>query len=411
MADYTFVIAGGGAAAAYAARELVSRGARAGEIALISEEPALPYHRYPLSKSYLTQHLPIDSFGINRAYFYEDSGIDTRLDSPIAGLDTERGGIQLNSGDFLSYESLLIATGAKPIRFQCEGADSGKLFYLRDAGDALAIRETAQESETVVLIGGGFTGLELSASLSQMGLKATLVYAEDRLMPFLFTDRMHDFFSKLYEKRGIRLVAREVVNRFAETGDGRIQTYLESGGSLKSDFAVAGIGAKPAVEIARDTKLEIDNGIVVNEFLETGVPNIWAAGDVANFPDLVYNRRRRGEHLHNARDQGSLAAQNMTGQHVEYRAVPYMFSEFFEYKWEFWGDCTDAEEVLYVGDLEHGTFSTWWVRDDIVRATFVTGRVDEERTRARLAVQEQREVPRDIRQRAQVNVATPAGTP
>lgn len=408
MADYTFVIAGGGAGAAYASRELVSRGARPGEIALISEEPALPYHRYPLSKAFLTERIPVDSFVVNRAYFYEDSGVHTRLGSRIAGLDTEQGVVRLENGDSVGYENLLIATGAKPIRFQCEGADSDKLFYLRNVNDALAIREAARANETVTLIGGGFTGTELAASLSRMGLKATLVFMEDRLMPFVFTGRIHDFFSRLYETRGIELVPGEVVNRFAQTGDGRIQTYLESGASLKSDFAVAGIGAEPAAEIAAGTPLEIDNGIRVNEYLETNVPNVWAAGDVANFPDLVYGRRRRGQHLQNAREQGILAARNMTGQHGEYRAVPYMFSEFFEYKWEFWGDWTDAEEALYVGDIEHGTFSTWWVRDDIVRAAFVTGRVDEERTRARLCVQEQREVPRDIRQRAQVNARAPA---
>jgi len=409
MAHYAYVIAGGGAAAAYAARELVARGARPGAVALVSEESALPYHRYPLSKAYLTQRVPLDAFFVNRPYFYEDSGIETRLGAGISELDTERAALRLESDDTITYEKLLIATGAKPVKLTCEGAGSPNLFYLRDINDAQSIRTRAETSETAVLIGGGFTGLELGASLCRIGLKVTLVYMENRLMPFLFTERMHEFFARLYEERGVTLVPSQTVNRFADPADGGIEVQLESGDELKGDFAVAGIGVEPAVEIARGTPIHIDDGIYVNEFLETGAPGVWAAGDVANYPDLIYGGRRRGEHMQNARDQGICASRSMTGLRPEYRGVPYYFSEFFEYKWEFWGDGSDCDEVLYVGDLEHGTFSTWWTCHDAVRAAFVMGRVDEERTRARLCVQEQREVPRDIRQRAQVDIETHAG--
>lgn len=410
MAHYAYVIAGGGAAAAYAARELVARGARPGEVALVSEESVLPYHRYPLSKAYLTQRVPLDVFLVNRPYFYEDSGIQTRLGVRISALDTERATLRLEQEEIIAYENLLIATGAKPIKFDCEGAGSPDLFYLRDINDAQSIRTRAETSETAVLIGGGFTGLELGASLCRIGLKVTLVYMEDRLMPFLFTERMHEFFAHLYEEHGVTLVPSQTVHRFVDAGDGRIEVHLESGDVVKGDFAVAGIGVEPAVDIARGTPIHLDNGIYVNEFLETGAPGVWAAGDVANYADLVYGRRRRGEHMQKARDQGISAARNMTGLRQEYRGVPYCFSEFFEYKWEFWGDQSDCDEVLYVGDLEHGTFSTWWTCHDIVRAAFAMGRVDEERTRARLCVQEQREIPRDIRQRAHVYLETGAGT-
>ena len=410
MGHYAYVIAGGGAAAAYAARELVARGARPGEVALVSEESVLPYHRYPLSRAYLTQRVPLDVFLVNRPYFYEDSGIETKLGARISRLDTERAELRLESGDTITYENLLIATGSKPIKFNCEGAGSRSLFYLRDINNAQAIRTKAETSETAVLIGGGFMSLELGASLCRIGVKVTLVYMENRLMPFLFTDRMHEFFARLYGERGVTLVPSQTVNRFADAGDGRIEVQLESGDVLKGDFAVAGIGVQPAVDIARGTPIRIDDGIYVNEFLETGAPGVWAAGDVANYPDLVYGRRRRGEHMQNARDQGISAARNMTGLSREYRGVPYYFSEFFEYKWEFWGDGSDCDEVLCVGDLEHGTFSTWWTCHEAVRAAFVMGRVNEERTRARLCVQEQCEVPRDIRQHAQVYLETHAGT-
>ena len=410
MPHYAYVIAGGGAAAAYSARELVARGARRGDVALISEESALPYHRYPLSKAYITQRVPLDVFLVNRPHFYEDNEIKVWLDTRISSLDTGQAAIHIEEREPITYDNLLIATGSKPVRFDCEGAQSPRLFYLRNISNAQVIRTKAESAETAVLIGGGFNGLELAASLSRMGLKISLVYMENQLMPFLFTARMHEFFFKLYTDRGIDMLPLHTVDKFHDTPDGRIEVHLQEGNPLKADFAVAAIGVKPAVDVAQGTNITIDDGIRVNEFLETGAPQVWAAGDVANYPDLIYGGRRRGEHLQNARDQGIAAARNMTGLHQEYRTIPYYFSEFFEYKWEFWGDPSECDQILHVGDVEHGTFSTWWTCNDVVHAAFVMGRVDEERTRARICVQEQREVPHDIRLRGHIESETHAGT-
>jgi NADPH-dependent 2,4-dienoyl-CoA reductase/sulfur reductase-like enzyme len=372
-----YVILGGGMVAGYAAKELVERGLKPGELAIISSDSALPYERPPLSKGFLAGKDTADGILINQAEWYREHGIDVKLRTLVAKVDANSKSLKIFSGEQIDFENLLIATGAQPRKLDGAGSDLAGVFYLRSMSDSETIRSKAADAKKAVVIGGGFIGMEVASVLAQKNIETTLVIREDRVWSRVFSPEISAFFDNYYSSRGVRIVKN--TGTAALNGDGSVRSAkLSNGQEVECDLVVAGIGVSPVTE-SFEHNLRVENGFVVNEFLETEVPGIYAAGDVANYPDRIFTKRRRVEHWDNAVSQGQHWARVVTGDRQPFVHVPYFFSDVFDLSYELWGDSDGADGVVIRGDAHTSSFSAWWLKDSRVVSVFVMNRPDEER--------------------------------
>jgi len=373
-----YVIVGGGMAAGYAARQLAELGLRAGDLTILSADTSIPYERPPLSKTFLAGKDTEESIRINPEDFYHDHGIEVRLGTEVAGLSPTERHLELSSGEQVGFEKLIIATGARPRTLDVPGSGLDGIYYLRTLRDSVRIRERSGSAKRAVVMGGGFIGMEVASVLAQKGVETVLVLREDRIWQRFFTPEMSGFFENYYTARGVRFrKAAEVVEIRGTAAVGSIM--LASGQSVPCDMLVAGIGVAPATDRLAHSGIEIDNGVLVNEYLESSRSDIYAAGDVASYRDVLFGGRRRVEHWDNAVSQGQHCARALLGEFAPFRHVPYFFSDVFDLSYEFWGDPTGAEEVVHRGDVAAGSFSVWWMRGQRLVAAFAMKRPEEER--------------------------------
>ena len=372
------VILGGGMVAGYAAKQLVELGLPKGELAILSADNAVPYERPPLSKGFLAGKDSEDSIKINSDDFYKKQGIDLRLECRVAFVDLKRKRLILEGGDEFGFQKLIIATGARPRTLNIPGSKLQNLFYLRTLNDSKNIRNAAEKAKHAVVIGGGFIGMEVTAVLAQKGIDVALVLNDDRVFKKLFSPEMSSFFETYYAARGVQLIKSMSVTEFR--GGGRVNSaVLRDKQTIPCDLVLAGIGVQPAIEVVTNSGLEVGDGILVNEYLQANHPDIFAAGDVANYQDVVFEKRRRVEHWDNAVSQGQYCARSLMGDRAPFRHVPYFFSDVFDLSYEYWGDSSGADQVVHRGDLSSNSFSVWWVRQQRLVAAFTMNRPDEER--------------------------------
>lgn len=375
------VILGGGMVAGYAAKQLVELGLPKGELAILSADNAVPYERPPLSKSFLAGKDSEDSIKINPDDFYKKQGIDLRLECRVASVDLKRKRLILEGGDEFGFQKLIIATGARPRTLNIPGSKLQNLFYLRTLNDSKTIRNAAEKAKHAVVIGGGFIGMEVTAVLAQKGIDVALVLNDDRVFKKLFSPEMSSFFETYYAARGVRLIKSMSVTEF-RGGGGVNSAVLRDKQTIPCDLVLAGIGVQPAIEVVTNSGLEVGDGILVNEYLQANHPDVFAAGDVANYQDVVFEKRRRVEHWDNAVSQGQYCARSVMGDKAPFRHVPYFFSDVFDLSYEYWGDSSGADQVVHRGDLSSNSFSVWWVRQQRLVAAFTMNRPDEERNLA-----------------------------
>jgi NADPH-dependent 2,4-dienoyl-CoA reductase/sulfur reductase-like enzyme len=375
MSESKFVIAGGGMVAGYAAKQLVELGLKSGELAILSADTSVPYERPPLSKGFLAGRDSEESIRINSEDFYRQHGIELRVGCQITGVDPKRKVLSLQSGGDFGFEKLIVATGARPRTLEIPGAELANVQYLRSLDDSKAIRQRAEGVKRAVVIGGGFIAMEVAAVLAQKGVEVTMVVREDRVWKQFFSAEMSVFFEGYYTARGVRFSKGATVG--ALKGSGTV--VLGDGQSIASDLVVAGIGVRPVTELLATSGIEVADGVMVNEYLETSASGILAAGDVANYQDVLFGKRRRVEHWDNAVSQGQYCARALMGERTPFKHVPYFFSDVFDLSYEFWGDVAGAEEIVHRGDLSSNSFSVWWLRQSVLVAAFVMNRPDEER--------------------------------
>ena len=381
MNQAKIVILGGGMVAGYAAKQFVELGLPKGELAILSLDNAVPYERPPLSKGFLAGKDSEDGIKINPDDFYKKQGIELRLNCEVASLDLKRKRLVLKGGDEFGFEKLIIATGARPQTLNIPGSTLHNLFYLRSMSDSKTIRRAAEKAKHALVIGGGFIGMEVAAVLAQKGIGVTMVLSDDRVFKRLFSPEMSSFFETYYAAQGVRLIKSTSVTEFR--GDRVVRSaLLGDGQSIECDLVVAGIGVTPAIEVGKNSGIDIDDGILVNEYLQSSHPDVFAAGDVANYQDVLFGKRRRVEHWDNAVSQGQYCAKSLMGAKAPFRHVPYFFSDVFDLSYEYWGDSSGAEQVVRRGDLSTNSFSVWWVRDQRLVAAFAMNRPDEERNAA-----------------------------
>lgn len=381
MTSTKYLILGGGMVAGYAAKELADRGLNSGELLIISADDALPYERPPLSKGFLSGKENEAGILINNPEWYRQQGVEVRLQTVIETVDLQKKRLHATSGETFEFETLLIATGARARKLDCPGNDLQNVFYLRSLDDSRKIRASAESCKQAVVLGGGFIGMEVAAVLAQKNIETTLILREDRVWSRVFTVPMSEFFERYYIARGVQLLKRESVVRLE--GKGRAKTaVLSSGRTIPCDLVVAGVGATPVSELFTNSGLAVENGIVVNEYLETNQRGIFAAGDVANYLDIIFHKRRRVEHWDNAVSQGQHWAALVRGERKPFSHVPYFFSDVFDLSYELWGDAEGATQTFARGDLNSSSFSVWWLNQGRLVSAFAMNRPDEERQAA-----------------------------
>ena len=372
------VFLGGGMVAGYAAKEFVERGGGTGDITILSADNALPYERPPLSKGLLTGKDSEENVFINPGEFYREHGIDVRLSTAVSDVDFASKRLVLSgSGTELVYEKLVIATGAEPRTLDIPGARLDGVLYLRSLDDCRHIKERSATAKRALVIGGGFIAMEVASSLAQRGLEVTMAVREERIWKSFFTEEMSESFRRYYESKGVRLLFRTNINKL--DGNGGVKSAsLSDGSQVECDVVVAGIGVTPVTGIFKG--IALGNGVHVNEFLETTAPDVYAAGDVAHYQDVLFKKERRVEHWDNAVSQGQHVARALLGERNPFVHVPYFFSDIFDLSYEFWGDATGAIRTVYRGDLNSTSFSAWWLDEtDRLLAAFVMNRPNEER--------------------------------
>jgi len=381
MKSFPIVILGGGVVAGYAAKEFAAQNGKKGELAIVTAENALPYERPPLSKGFLAGKEEAGDIQISDAAFYRKHGIAVFRNFPVRKVDFRARRLHGASGKTICFDKLLIATGSTVRRLKLPGADRSKVFYLRQRKDSEAIRAQLKRGKRALVIGSGFIGMEVASVLASQGVRTTMAFPDDRVWKRLFTPPISTFFERRFLARGITFMKHEKVAALALKNH-ECQVKMASGNQVSADFVVAGIGVAPSLELFHRTPLDTDDGITVNKFLETSVPGVWAAGDIASYPDQIFHRRMRVEHWDNAVEQGRVAMRNLLGNFQPFIHVPYFFSDVFDLSYEFWGDATGHDQVVYRGNIYEKQFSVWWLKKQRLCAAFILNRPDEEREAA-----------------------------
>jgi 3-phenylpropionate/trans-cinnamate dioxygenase ferredoxin reductase subunit len=361
MSKQSFVIVGASLAGAKAAQELRDRGFD-GDIILIGAEPDRPYERPPLSKDYLRGESDRQKVFVHDEGFYAQQHIELLTGRRATEIDPDTSQVRLDDGRSVRYDKLLLTTGAEPRTLSVPGSELDGILYLRTVADSDALRERLETGARVAVVGAGWIGSEVAASARQKGLDVTLIDPLALPNERIFGEEIGSFYRDVHAQHGVHLALGEGVEAFE--GDGKVSGVRTSSGRVvECDFAVVGIGVAPRAQLAAGAGLEIDNGIAVDEKLQTSAPNVFAAGDVANAWHPFYKRRIRVEHWANALNQGPAAARAMLGEAVSYERIPYFFSDQYEVGMEYSGYATEWDEVVFRGSRDAGEFVAFWVKD------------------------------------------------
>ena len=364
--DQTHIIVGASLTGAKAAETLRQDGFE-GRIAVIGAEDERPYERPPLSKDYLRGEVGREKVYVHEEDFYAEHDIELRLGRSAVRLDTSTSELELDDGDRLRYDRLLLATGAEPRRLSIPGADLGGVFYLRSVEDSDALRERLDRGGSVVVVGAGWIGAEVAASARQRGLEVTVVEPASVPLERVLGAELGGVYRDIHTDHGVRMLLGTGVEAFeGDTAIERVRT--DDGRELECDFVVVGVGVEPRTELASKAGIAVDNGVVVDAQLQASVPGVFAAGDVANAHHPFYGDHIRVEHWANALNQGPAAARNMLGQSVPYERLPYFFSDQYEVGMEYSGFARSWDRVVFRGDPAAREFIAFWLIEDRVVA-------------------------------------------
>src|SRR5487761_401946 len=339
------VIVGGGAAG-FAAAEMLRRQDYRGSIVMLSNEAAAPVDRPNLSKDYLAGSAPEEWLPLRPAEFYAEAGIDLRLGTEVTSIDTRARNVVLADGKTVSYDRLLRATGAEPVRLPIAGADQPHVHVLRSLADCRAIIASANGARRAIVIGASFIGLEAAAALRARDIEVHVVGLEQRPMERVLGPEMGDFVRALHEEHGVIFHLGDTVTSI----DGK-RAALKSGGVLEADVVVIGVGVRPRLALAEKASLAIDRGVTVDAYLETSVPDVFAAGDIARWPDPHSGENIRVEHWVVAQRQGQTAARNMLGQREVFDAVPFFWSQHYDLPINYVGHAEKWDEIEVDGNI------------------------------------------------------------
>lgn len=362
----TFVIVGGGLAAAKAAETLRTEGFD-GNVIIVGAENHRPYERPPLSKDVLRGESAVDKVYVHDENFYAENHIEVRPDTIAVAVAPTSHLVYLKRGEELGYDKLLLATGSMNRHLEVPGGDLDGIHYLRSIEEMEALHAGLSKQGRVVVVGAGWIGSEVAASARQMGNEVTVVDPGQVPLGKVMGTEVGTIYKKIHEENGVTMIFEIGVTGFE--GDGRVTgVRLSNDRVIPADLVVVGIGAIPRVELAREALMEVDNGIVADEYLKTPTEDIWVAGDVAAAFHPRYGERVRVEHWSNAIHQGETAAKNMLGQNVAYDRLPYFYSDQYDLGMEYTGLARNWDEVVFRGDTDKREFLAFWLEDGKVTA-------------------------------------------
>jgi 3-phenylpropionate/trans-cinnamate dioxygenase ferredoxin reductase component len=356
------VIVGGGQAGFEAAASLRSEGYQE-QVTLIGEEPHLPYQRPPLSKGFVLDKQGMDEIELRPAAFYDDHRIDTIVGGRVVGIDTRERHVRMASGRSLPFDALVLAVGARNRSLPVDGAELDGVLYLRTLDESREVKARLQHAHDVVVIGGGFIGLELAAVARSLGKSVTVLEAQPRLMPRVVAPTISQFYGDLHGSRGVEVLCGAAVSEIAGTG-GKVRAVFVSGGrSFPADVVLVGIGVMPNVELAQGAGLKVGNGIVVDDRLRTSDPAIYAVGDCAEHPNRFAGGRVRLESVQNACDQARCAAAAIAGRSAAYQALPWFWTDQFDIRLQMAGLSQKYDRTVTRGSIDQQKFSVFYFRD------------------------------------------------
>ncbi len=377
MRNQRCIIVGASHAGATLALQLRKEGWE-GSVQLIGAEPELPYHRPPLSKDFLAGNKTIDDIRLRPAKLYQDNAIDMLLGTAVEQIDTGNNKVVLSDERELDFDKLALCTGSIARRLPI-GGSLNNVFYVRSVADVLPLAQQIENGKRAVIIGAGYIGLETAAVLAQRGVQVTVLEMADRILQRVTSQTMSDFMAALHRSHGVKIHTSVTVTEIL--GQESVEKVVcEDGSEYAADFLIVGIGISPNTTLAEAAGLDVKVGVLVNQFTQTSMPDIYAAGDCTCHPNLTYERLLRLESVQNANDQARIAAANICGKQVPYDSVPWFWSDQFAIKLQMVGLSEGYDEVVSRGDVSNGDgngFALFYLKDGVLIAADCVGRPKE----------------------------------
>tara|TARA_B100000674_G_scaffold129432_1_gene99689 strand:+ start:4226 stop:5431 length:1206 start_codon:yes stop_codon:yes gene_type:complete len=337
-----------------------------GPITMIGQEPYIPYQRPPLSKQYLSGEQEKEKLSLRQESFYSEKEINLMLETSVLSLDPHKKELQLEKGETVTYDKLLIATGGRPRKLEVDGHTLKGIHYLRNIDDVDAIKTQMSISQNLVIVGGGYIGLEVASVAIKKGLTVSILEMESRILERVTTEEMSTFYHQLHTDEGVNIFTSTQAKAFK--GSETVESVACGDHEIPADLVIVGIGILPNTEMAEAAGLETNNGLVVDEHCRTSNEHIFAAGDCTNHPNPILNRRLRLESVPNAMEQGRVAASNMLGGSKSYASMPWFWSDQYEHKLQMVGFSKDSDQSVVRGDMASKSFTVFYLKDDSIIA-------------------------------------------
>ncbi len=338
-----------------------------GGITVISEENHMPYQRPPLSKAYLAGDSSKEQLALRAPAAYEKLDVNFMLGVKVKRIDVQAHQLELDNNQALGFSKLALCTGARVRPLPIPGADLRGVHYLRTMDDVTGIQQSAASAKTAVIIGGGYIGLETAASLSKLGIAMTVLETESRLLKRVASETTSEFYLRLHRENGVDIRCNTMAT--ALEGDSAVSGVVCGDGlKIAADMVIIGIGVIPNTELASDAGLEVDNGVLVNEFAQTSHPDIVAAGDCTNHPNAILNTRLRLESVPNATEQAKAAAASICGLDKQYAELPWFWSDQYDVKLQIAGMNQGYTDAIIRGDKASRSFTVFYLKDNTILA-------------------------------------------
>ena len=358
MTDRVIVIGAGHAAGQLSARLRAEK--YEGEVVIVGEEPVLPYQRPPLSKAYMAGEIGLERVVMRTQKFYDDNNIDVRTGVRVTAIDSAARTITLDSGESLEYSHAVIATGTRARTLPLDGAELGGIHVLRSLADSDAVGAALETAKRMVVVGGGYIGLEVAAVARKRGLEVVVLETMDRILGRTTSERTAQHVAEVHASNGVEIRVNASVSGFRGNEAGQVDgVVLDGGDVVPADVVVLGVGVLPNEELAAEAGLAVDNGVVVDARGATSDPNVWAVGDCTRHPSRLYGKQIRLESVQNAMSQAKVVAANIAGNDAQYDEVPWFWTDQYDLKLQSVGLIDDADDFVTRGDPSSGSFTVF----------------------------------------------------
>ena len=363
-----------------------------GKIKVFADEKYYPYQRPPLSKKYLSGELSYERLFIKQRKFFDELDVEFNLSCRVEKISTNKKKIQTKEGQH-NYERLVIATGTRPRRISIDSHESKNIYYLRNIEDAEKIKHSIKQNQSIVIIGGGYIGLEVAATAIKFGCEVTVIEQQDRVMKRVVSKEVSNFFEDYHLSQGVRFIFNDEINTIKRVNN-KHEISLSMGKIIHADSILVGIGGIPNTEIVENTDIEINNGISIDSKCRTNINNIFSMGDCTNFWSELYGKKIRLESVQNAIDQAKVLADNIMNIDSAYDSVPWFWSDQYDLKLQIAGLSEGYDETILRGDKKTKSFSCLYLKEGKIIAIDAINR-PKDFIQSKVLIQEKRRIDRE----------------